>query len=237
MNNAAMETHEIIVDGAIQDTKEATGTVTSTEFQNQVEERVLQTTSTLQEHFGDAADKLVGDVTITMTTWKGSMDQLVGPDSVGDTEEQGAAAYVERESKKKVMSKQATDLHVEDTAYWTSVGEHEDVHQDLQATDYTDQTVTFMDDGGEMQEVTVVGDLTEWQAITVPNQPDSYLVPEYIEHKANGEAVAGIVGEGAVTSTLASGDVESLQRAIIAMQHDQMVKLVLDGDEVLSDES
>ena len=57
-----------------------------------------------------------------------------------------------------------------------------------------------------------------------------------IEHKANGNAVAEIAGEGAVTSTLASGDVESLQRTIIEKQHDQMVELVLAG-ESLTDES
>ncbi|MBT4119772.1 MAG: hypothetical protein HOG89_02430 [Candidatus Peribacter sp.] len=233
---SSLETEEIIVEGAIEETQEATGTVTATEFQNQVEQRVEATTSTLQNEFGDAADDLIGDVTITMSTWKQSMNDLVGPDSVGDTEEEGAAAYVERASKKKVTSKQATDLHVEDRPYWERVKEHEEVHQFDQATDYSAQTVTYMDDSNQMQEVTVVGDLTEWQAITVPDQPDSDLTTGYIEHKANGNAVAEIAGEGAVTSTLASGDVESLQRTIIEKQHDQMVELVLAG-ESLTDES
>jgi len=221
-----METQEIIVDQAIQETQETTGTVTSTEFQGQVEQRVEATTSTLQNEFGSAADDLIGDITITMTTWKGSMDELVGSNSVGDTEEEGAAAYVERSSKKMVTSKENTELDVDDREYRKRVLAHEEVHQHDQATDYSAQTVTYLDKSNEAQTVTVVGDLTEWQPITVTGQPDSDLTPDYIEHKANGEAVAGIVGEGAVTSTLASGDVESLQRAIIEKQHDQMVELV-----------
>ncbi|MDP6561972.1 MAG: hypothetical protein QF793_03540 [Candidatus Peribacteraceae bacterium] len=229
-----MQPQEHIVDTAITETQESTGTVTATEFQSQVEQRVAVTTTAMQDQFGDAADELIGNVTVTMSSWKQSMDDLVGPDSVGDTEEEGAAAYVEIASKKKVTSKRATDLHVEDRPYWERVRIHEEVHQNDQATDYNAQTVTYLDESDQMQEVTVVGDLTEWQPITVANQPDSDLTPDYIVHRENGNTIAEIAGEGAVTSTLASGDVESLQQTIIEKQHDQMVELVLSGEQNLT---
>jgi hypothetical protein len=221
---------EQIVETAIHETQESTGTVTSTEFQNQVEQRVEVTTTTLQNQFGDAADELVGNVTVTMTTWQGSMNDLVGPNSVGDTEEDhGASGLVERSSKKMVLSKENTELKVDDRGYRERVKGHEDVHQNLQATDYSSQTVTYMDNAGEAQEATVVGDLTEWQAITVPGQPDSDLVPAYVEHRRIGNEVAMIAGEGAVTSTLASGDVESLQATIIEKQREQIMAHMFEG--------
>ncbi len=221
------EIAQSIVETSITEAQNETGTVTGTEFQNDVEQRVEATTDVLQENFGYAANELVGDVTVTMSSWKQSVDSLVGENYVGDTEAMSAAGYVERGSNKMVLSKKGnTGLHIDDEEYRKRVRAHEDVHQNLQATDYNAQTVTYVGDSGQPEEATVVGDLTEWQSITVANQPDSDLVAPYKVHKDVGNDIAEIAGESTVTSTLSSGDVTALQDAIIKNQREEILELV-----------
>ena len=112
-----METQEAIVDNAIKETQESTGTISGKEFGNKVEEQVEQTTTALREEFGDAADEIVGDTTSTFNSWRASMSELIGDSDVGNTEEEGAAGYVVRSSKQMVLSKRGTDLHVDDRGY------------------------------------------------------------------------------------------------------------------------
>lgn len=219
-----------IVEEAITQTQESTGTISGKEFGTRVEDQVEQTTTALREQFGEAADAIVGDTTATVTGYKQQLDELVGENNVGDTEKVGAAGYVERASKTMVLSKRHTDLEVDNRGYRERVLQHETVHQQDQAAQYNSQTITALDDNtGELVEFSVVGDLTEGQAIRKSGQPDGDLVPEYVEHRQQEGRLASIVGESRIDEALKSGDTESLQQEIIERQREQILANLMSG--------
>ena len=227
------EVVERIYDDIVEDTQNSTGEVTGDEFNSQVKHRTEETKSGLQEALGEAAEEFTTAIDQLQTKHSAQVRELVGDEHIGNTEEQGAAGWVERDSKKMVLSKKNTDREVDDIEYRKRVRQHEDVHQNDQATSYTSQTVRALDDNtGQMVEVSVVGDLTEGQAIRKSGQPDGDLVPEYVRHREQEQKLVGIVGSGRIDTALRSGDTEALQREIDEQQREQILQQLLSGEGV-----
>ncbi len=224
------EVAERTYDDIVEEKKANTGEVTGTEFGQQVRKGVDETKGRLREVLGDAAEEFNASIDRIAGKHSTQLKELVGDEHLGDTEKIGASGYVERDSKKMVLSKENANREVDDIAYRKRVRKHEDVHQNDQATSYTSNTIRALDDNtGEIVEVSVVGDLTEGQAIRKSGQPDGDLVPEYIKHRKQEEALAEIVGTSRIDSALQSGDTEALQREIDEKQRQKIFEELMTG--------
>ncbi len=106
----------------------------------------------------------------------------------------------------------STEQVMENPDYLERLKIHEETHQNLQAAEYDRDTLQLPD-----AEVSVVGDMTERQAIREAEQPDSELVPEYVAHAENGDAVVEYLGADAhekVEEAMKTGEMQVLQEEI-----------------------
>ncbi len=101
--------------------------------------------------------------------------------------------------------------------YLTRLTIHEETHKNLQTATFNLGVIRT-----PTLQVSVIGDLTEWQAITEAQQRPEELVPSYVEHKKQGErlvAALGTNGRRLVYDALKNGDMQSIQQRITDRQN------------------
>lgn len=223
MNTAS----ETLIEEAIQNQRPGGKEITGKELGTNVEKEVEEKTTELRKQFGDSVDDIIGDIDDDVKGYKQTLDELVGDHYVGDTASEGAAGYNDKgDGNKVVLSEEAAELHVEDPDYWKRVRLHEEQHQNEQTFNVNRQEVQYVDASGSLKKASVVGNLTERDAIRASDQPDEDLVPEYVEHAEIGDEVADIAGEQEVSQALKSGDITALQRRIFEVQREQILQLL-----------
>jgi len=222
---------ETFIDEAIETTLSDGKEITGTDLGKKVEKEVEEKTTELRDQFGDAVDDIVKDAAQDVKGYQQSLNELVGDHLVGDTASEGAAGYNDKgDGNKVVISEEAAKREVEDREYWEGVRVHEEQHQNEQTFNVNQQEVQYVDSSGSLTKASVIGNLTERDAIRAARQPDDHLVPEYVEHAEIGDEVVEIAGEQEVSKALKSGDVQELQKVMFEKQREQVLELLLKGE-------
>ncbi|MBI3332111.1 hypothetical protein HYZ99_04095 [Candidatus Peregrinibacteria bacterium] len=214
------EVADTVVEDIVNDQKEGQ---TVDQFTHNVEEQARERTEALREQFGDAVDGVAGDIMDSATSYSDSKREILDINAtVGDAHAIGAAAYTNMSDRTVTYDTSAMAYDLKDPGYWERVKEHERIHQEEQAGSYNTQTVTYIDQGGEIV-TTDVGAFIEWQPSSRANKT-SDLTAEYQQHMADGERLAAVIGSDRIEQALADGDMQGMQREIIEKQLPEMLE-------------
>ena len=217
-----------IVGKAVEETQKNERGKTVDQFGKSVEEGVKEKTEELQFEFGDGIKQVAAEAMAVARGYHEERNTLLDPNATVENiaEEEGAAGMNKKGAGNTVaMDKAAMDFDLgAKKEYWERVGEHERIHQEDQAGQYNADKVAYVDASGEIEEVEV-GTLVEWHPSSEANKPED-LVPEYVQHVEDGEALAGSIngGENLIKEALKTGDMQALQETIIEEQREKMVE-------------
>lgn len=200
-----------IIEGCIEDQAQAMEGQRLTKFLRGVEGRAERQVAELQAVYGEALGGIAGEVMQGVQGYRETQLRLYDPDfKVKDTGRKGAAAWNEKGGDNSIAIGYEGIALVKDERYWGLVSRHELVHQQEQAAVFNLSGVTY---SGETVEVNPV--LVEWHAITVSNQPDTDLTPDYISHRQRGDALVAFLGSREpLLRALKTGDMQTLQHLI-----------------------
>jgi hypothetical protein len=203
-----------IVEGSIETVQEGAEGKTMNTFTKEVQADVQERTEAMQEASGDAVEKLVGAAMKTVEGYVQARNNIFDPNfRVRDTAKAGAAAWNDKGNGNEIaVDHEAVALDA-DLGYWERVAEHERVHRDEQAKSYNLSAIMYANKSG-VERIVGITSLVEWQATQVNTAAD--LTAEYKQHKAAGEELAQVVGEGELVGALKSGDMAGLQEKIDA---------------------
>lgn len=204
--------------------------VTVDQFTANVEAEAEERVEVLQEQFGDAVNGLAGRVMTETKSYTESKKAILdGSAFVGDAAAIGAAAYTNMGDRSVTYDVNAMDYALQDEGYWKRVHEHERIHQEDQAGAYNLQSITYVDESGNVV-TTDTGALVEWQPSSKANIT-SDLTPEYQQHVKDGEELAKIVGKDRIEQALGDGDMQGMRREIVEEQLPALMEAVGITDE------
>lgn len=204
----------ILEDGIQQQFESSKNSQRVGEFVKGVERRVEATVTELRVVHGDAVEHLLGKELQRVEGYTQRQLKIYDPNfKVRDTEAKGAAAWNEKGGDNSIAVGEGAMQAELDEGYWKRVVKHEEAHQLDQAAEFNRGSITYP---GETIEVNPT--LVEWHAITVANQPDSDLTPEYRSHRDRGDALVAFLGsKEPLLRALKTGDMQALQDHIHEM--------------------
>ncbi|MBI3336922.1 hypothetical protein HYZ98_05175 [Candidatus Peregrinibacteria bacterium] len=198
-----------ILEDQIDAEKDEGGRETVGTFMRHVEARVEESVGDMREESGDDVRGIAGEAMATVRGWAESKRALLSSSyEIDDTAQKGAAAWFEPGSGKTVFDESVMDQDA-DKGYWARTRTHEEQHQG-EANMFNSGGITFRG-----RTYAARPTLTEGRA--TQHQPDSDLVPSYIQYRNIFRQVASYLGSRApIDAAIESGDIVGLQEKINA---------------------
>ena len=206
------EKFETIVDEQID------GSDTVGELGTNVEKGVAKETDRLRQQFGGQISEVETAFRVKGMRYVRNVKTSLRSDfDIDQKADPGTAAY-KRKGTDKGMAGAGDMLNpdqvLENAGYMTRLRIHELTHKEKQAATYNADVIRT-----PTAQVSVIGDLTEWQAITEARQQPHELTAGYVKHAQQGERLVAQIGSGGrqlLYEALKSGDMRRVQERVTA---------------------